>query len=109
MLHWSRNFIGIAKPDSNKKGSGGPLPSGIRCVGKRLLGGFRRVRHDRDELAPADPVLKFHIAGFEREQRVVAPHPDALARVKLAAALPHDDVAGNHDLAAELLDAEAPA
>src|SRR5690348_15087516 len=40
---------------------------------------------------------------------MVIAHADAVARVPFGAALADDDVAGNHALAAGLLDAEAPA
>ncbi len=40
---------------------------------------------------------------LKREQRVVAAHADLVAGVKLGAALAHDDVAGDDDLAAVLL------
>ena len=54
-------------------------------------------------------VAKLHGARFEGIDRVVAAHADALARVKLRAALTHDDVARHDDLAAELFDAKPPA
>ena len=59
--------------------------------------------------AAVRPGVELHRAVDQREQRVVAAHADIGARVELGAALAHDDVAGDHDLAAELLDAEAPA
>src|SRR4051794_16276377 len=40
---------------------------------------------------------------------MVAAHADPVARVELGAALADDDVARDHDLAAEFLDAEPPA
>src|SRR5262249_45254922 len=46
---------------------------------------------------------------FERIDRVIAAHADALARMKLRAALAHDDVARHDDLAAKFLDAQPPA
>src|SRR5439155_27327755 len=52
---------------------------------------------------------KLDRALVDRAQRVVAAHADPVAGMELGAALAHDDVAGNHDLAAELLDAEPPA
>ncbi len=51
---------------------------------------------------------EFHLALADREQRVVAAHADAVARVPFGAALAHDDVAGNDALAARLLDPEPP-
>src|SRR5579862_1340870 len=94
-----------------KRGAAGPLPSRpVRC-GERLFGGLGRSilgrgRHDRDELAAADPDVKLHRTTLKREQRMVAAHADPVAGVKLGAALAHDDVAGDDDLAAEFLDAE---
>ncbi len=41
-----------------------------------------------------------------RKQRVVAPDADVYARVKVSATLAHDDVARQHLLAAENLDAQ---
>ena len=46
-------------------------------------------------------------AADQREQRVVAAAADALARVEVRAALPDDDLARVHELAAVTLDAEA--
>jgi hypothetical protein len=42
----------------------------------------------------------------QREERVILAHPDVLARIKLGAALTHDDVAREHALTAEALDAQ---
>src|SRR5689334_966613 len=89
-------------------------PSSIRCgapgAGRNgLFGGLRRQRRDRDE-GPA--VRRGVIADGALdlgEERVVAAHIDVLAGVVLGAALADDNVAGHHDLAAELLDAEAAA
>src|SRR5207302_11460412 len=77
--------------------------------GERLFGGLRRSRDYRDELAAADPLVELDVPFFEREQRVVAAHADLVAGMELGAALAHDDVAGDDDLAAVFLDAEAPA
>jgi hypothetical protein len=44
-----------------------------------------------------------------REQRVVAADPDMRAGMKFGAALAHDNMARNNNLAAELLDPEPPA
>src|SRR3954452_12987026 len=95
----------------NKKGSGGPLPFGSSWYGERLLGGFRHrlgtvARLDRYKAASTDSLVELDGAGFEREQRVVAAHADALAGMELGAPLPHQDIARHHDLAAEFLDAE---
>src|SRR6185437_2456646 len=50
---------------------------------------------------------ELHVAGLEREEGVVAAHAYVLARPVFGAALAHDDVAGEHGFAAELLHAEA--
>src|SRR5205823_5116282 len=83
----------------------------------RLFGGFGRLvgvrrsivrgpRHYRDEGPAADPLLELDGALVEREKGVVAPHADPVTRVELGAALAHDDVAGDDDLATVFLDAE---
>src|SRR6185312_11201302 len=72
-----------------------------------LFSGLRRQRRDRDE-GPAIGSRVIADGALDLgEQRVVAAHIDILAGVVLGAALADDDVAGHHDLAAELLDAEA--
>src|SRR5690606_8948249 len=50
---------------------------------------------------------EFYSAVGGREQGVVAAEADVVARVEGGAALAHEDVAGQHVLAAELLHAEA--
>src|SRR6185312_1478544 len=79
----------------------------FRLGKRRLFGGFRQ-RQDRDEGAAANPAVELDRPLLKREQRVVAADADPVAGMKLGAALAHDDVAGHDDLAAELLDAEAP-
>src|SRR5262249_47187824 len=78
-----------------------------------LLGGLRRGlrgrRHDRNIGAPRASGVKLDRTVGSREDRVVAADPDMRAGMKLGAALAHDDVAGDYDLSAELLDAEPPA
>src|SRR6266404_8566057 len=77
-----------------------------------LLGGLglrRSRRHDRDILPPGQTLVELHRPARGREYRVVAADADMRARVKLGAALAHDDVAGHDDLAAVFLDAEPPA
>src|SRR5436190_16195255 len=48
-----------------------------------------------------------HHAVDEREQRVVLAEADVAAGKELGAALAHEDVAGEHELTAEPLDAQA--
>ena len=82
------------------------------CRLGRLLGGLRRLhgrRHDRDVGTPSPAGVELDGTRRCREQRMVAADPDMRTRMKLGAALAHDYVAGDDDLAAELLDAEPPA
>src|SRR5205085_3360716 len=85
----------------------------VPSVGERLFGSLRRSAIgvfglDRDIGAPAKSLAELHGAAFKRENRVIAAHADAIAGMKLCAALAHDDVARQHDLATEFLDAEPP-
>src|SRR5437867_13419489 len=97
-------FAGVNPSYKCKKGSGRAAPLVRSVCGERLFGGFRRsiinwARHHRDELAAADPLVELHMSRFERKQRVVAAHADLVAGMELGAALAHDDVAGDDDLA----------
>src|SRR5688572_20514297 len=74
------------------------VPSGRR----RLFG---NCRVDADLVAALVLVLELHDAFDEREDRVVVAHADVGARMPLRSALADNDVAGDHALAAELLDA----
>src|SRR6516162_7473084 len=80
---------------------------------RRLFGSLCRRRRGRRlyrDIGPAGAAaVELDRPGRGREQRMVAADADMRAGVKLGAALAHDDVAGNDDLAAELLDAEPPA
>src|SRR6185437_2326731 len=60
---------------------------------------------DADLVARLALVLELHDAVDERVDRVVGPESDVAARVPLGAALADDDVARDHALATELLDA----
>src|SRR6516162_2833485 len=71
--------------------------------------GLRGRRHDRDVSTPGAPGMELDRTRRCREQRMVAAHADMRPRVELGAALAHDDVTGNDDLAAEFLDPEPPA
>src|SRR3954466_3963526 len=63
----------------------------------------------RDMHLALRPAGERHRAVDQRKDGVVAAEADILARMPLGAALADQDVAGNHLLAAELLDTEAPA
>src|SRR5207237_1675621 len=94
-----------------KKVRGVPAPPGFANPRDRLFGRLRRrflvpLGHDRDVFASAAAAAELHRAVHGGEDRVVAAHADIGAGVKLGAALAHDDVAGQDDLAAEFLDAE---
>ena len=58
---------------------------------------------------PRPCAWNFTCPSTSAKMRVVAPEPDVRARLHLGAALADDDVARDHRLAAELLDAEPPA
>jgi hypothetical protein len=74
-------------------------------------GRIRRKRGgvDRDLHAAFGAGLELHGAVDQREDGVVATDADIAAGLHLGAALADDDVAGDHGLAAELLDAETTA
>src|SRR6516165_10002695 len=83
-----------------------------RCRLGELLGGLRRRRgrrHDRDISTPGTTRMESDRTTRCREDRVIAADADMRPRMKLGAALTHDDVAGKYALAAELLHAEPPA
>src|SRR5690606_3897330 len=68
----------------------------------------RLLRHDADVSVLLESLLaELHPAVRLREQRVVGTATDVVARAINRAALTHDDVAGDHLLAAELLDTES--
>src|SRR4051812_21716521 len=75
--------------------------SAISGAGGLLAGG-----EDGDD-ASAPAVLELDRPGTCREDRVVLPDADALARLEAGAALAHDDLAAGHGLAREDLHAEA--
>lgn len=52
-------------------------------------------------------LIESNLAGYQCEERVVTSHADASTRVVACAALTQDDVAWDHGLAAEFLNAEA--
>src|SRR5689334_24802761 len=62
---------------------------------------------DLDECPSALAFAKFDLPVGHRKQRVILSHPDIASGIPPGAALAHDDVAGEHALAAELLDPEA--
>src|SRR5262249_12517198 len=94
-------------PSWNPIGSAGSMGAGRpRMKVRRLFGRSLRHREYRHEDAALGfgPELDFAVG--EREQRVVLGHADIGARVPLGAALARNDVAGQHLLAAENLQAE---
>src|SRR5580704_10042616 len=90
-----------------KRGAASRSPMRVSW-GERLFGDRRRL-NNRDEGAAAQSLVEFDRAIDQREQRVIAPHADLAAGMKLGAALADDDVAGDDDLAAEFFDAEPAA
>src|ERR1700743_1961564 len=71
--------------------------------------GLGRERHDLHDLTGATHPRQNNVAMLEREEGMVLAHADIGARVNLGAALADDDVAGDDELTAELLYAEAAA
>src|SRR4051794_20851510 len=63
-------------------------------------------RIDADEFAALPFFLELDDAGNHRKERVVAAAPDIVARLVLGAALPNQNRAAGHQLAAETLDAK---
>src|ERR1035437_40872 len=84
-----------------------PRRGGDQPVAERVLRRRRRGLDwiDRDLVARLALVLELHDAIDEGKDRVVGAEADVTARVPPGAALAHDDAAGAHALAAELLDA----
>src|SRR5688572_3445101 len=75
------------------------------CVESR---GPSLLRQDADEGAPVGALLlELDPPILQREQRVVGADADVVARAVRCAALAHQDIAREHLLAAELLDAES--
>src|SRR6516162_2178552 len=106
------NPHGMLKVQPGSRHGGGPSGEPGTRAGGALLGGLRRWRrgrrHHRDIGTPGAADMELDSTGRCREQRMVAADPDMRPRVELGAALAHDDVARDDDLAAELLDAEPP-
>ena len=71
------------------------------------LGKWKLVRGVGDHVHAAATPVGLHLAINEGEDGVVAAEADILAWKELRPALADDDVAGDDDLAAEFLDAEA--
>src|SRR4051794_37073066 len=103
ILAESRKRMAGARPEGRPAGCCWRLLGGL---GHRL-GWYRRLGgHHRDE-HPAVALLELHAALDHRVDGVVAAEADVLAGVPLGAALADQDVARDHRLAAELLDAQA--
>src|SRR4051812_32571152 len=96
-----------------KRGPAMHRPPNRRQMGSMLLGGERQRLRDLglygDMHAAFGLAGEFHLAVDQGEDRVVAAKADIGAGIPLGAALAHQDVASNHRLTAELLDAEAAA
>src|SRR5262249_8960378 len=101
------------RPPPMKKGNGPavPLSIGPRMPGRRsgTRASARRRRLDRNEGAAQRAAMEADAAVGRGEQGMVAAHADIAAGMHLGAALADQDVAGDHGLAAVLLDPEAPA
>src|SRR5512132_2301786 len=101
----SRNRTRIRPVDPRSRGSVRCRPAAPSATCASDLAG----RHDVDVGAASRAVTEGDAALGEREQGVVAAETDAGAGMEAGAALADDDVAGNHQLAAVLLDAQPPA
>src|SRR5919112_676790 len=86
----------------------GWVPAGAPSLSSRRLFGSLLGRDDRDE-GSAGFGAESYAAVRRGEEGVVLPHADVHARMEFRAALAHDDVAGEHLLIAEFLDAETTA
>lgn len=81
--------------------------SGVRILRELIRGGgFGSSRFDADEAAVAAAVLKLHVTGDKREERVVFALADIFARLMLRSALPDENRPCIHQLPAETLYAE---
>jgi hypothetical protein len=68
---------------------------------------WKSVGDDADDAATLDAFdAEQDFPGDARIERVIAPHAHIRARMIVRAALPHEDVAGEHVLTAETLDAK---
>src|SRR5690348_633997 len=92
-----------------QKGGMWPFPLLVLAAGTASVGGFHRQRVHRYEGASLARGVETDLPVGEGEERMVAAEADILAWVIGGAPLPHEDVAGEHDLAAELLHPEAAA
>src|ERR1700722_1069611 len=102
----SANSATVVSSFSHKKGGPG-FPARLRgCVAPRRTLRRRLGRADAHGPAAVSPA-ELHRPADQREQRVVAAAPHALAGVEVRAALAHDDLARVHQLAAVALDAQA--
>ena len=69
----------------------------------------RRHRHRvyPNDLSATRILFEGHVTITKREERVIGAHADIAAGMELGSALAHDDIAGNHSLAAEALHTES--
>src|SRR5436309_8849792 len=63
--------------------------------------GKRLFRSNRIGVDPPPAAIEANVAVDQCENCVIAAEPDVFARQKFRPALPHDDIAGNDQLAAE--------
>src|SRR5262245_13353561 len=109
----------IARAPRNERGAGSPSPlmepygaagsmgaGGFGCSIRRLLGRSLRHREHRHENAALGFGTELDATVDQREQRVVLGQADIGAGMPFGAALPRNDVAGEHLLTAENLQAE---
>src|SRR6185437_10790345 len=92
---------------TNRMGGAARAPRAPARAASRLLSGLGEVRQDAHVQSLLGALaLEGDAARDLREERVIGTDPDVLACVYRRAALTHENVARQHPLAAETLDAE---
>src|SRR5262245_43322925 len=102
----TKRGAGIPSPLMEPYGSAGSIGAGGLYSIRRLLGRSLRHREHRYENATLGFGTELDATVDQREQRVVLGQADIGAGMPFGAALPRNDVAGEHLLAAENLQAE---
>src|SRR5690242_11167238 len=92
-----------------EKGNGSHSPSPCSPYRKGMGQGILAPRRHRNKGAALFLTAERHFALNCGEDRVVPSHTDVGTGVELSTPLAHQNIAGDNDLAAELLDAEPPA